>query len=114
MLNDIQINAIQQVLSKRCGVGFFEGFINTTRFNEPNFQINPDLTNNNSVIQVAFVENHWVTITNFYPFHPVIDSSQWFMFDSLNDAKYIQYLKPVFKSLNHEYTQVKVVSYELP
>ena len=37
-------------------------------------------------IQVAFVDNHWVTITNFYSFHPVIDSNQWFMFDSLNDA----------------------------
>jgi Ulp1 family protease len=86
---------------------------------DPTFPIrnklmNPIFSREYKYVQIVFVENHWVTITNQNPC--VLDgtSGDWYLYDSLNDSRYIELLKPALRCIDHEKDKVSIIQCTVP
>jgi hypothetical protein len=66
---------------------------------------------------IVHAKDHWITVSNAKPDSEKSDSSnEWIVYDSLNNEKYLKYLKPFFAilkkldpSFNGKYRSVQVI-----
>ena len=112
-LNDIQVHAFQQIISKKYGI---EGLVNPTEFAKRryDFCLNPADYRDHCMHQVVFAHNHWILVTNKNPHCLLSASINWFVFDSINSPVYVDYLKSALKRLNPDSNIVNVATCKLP
>ncbi len=85
----------------------FFGLYSPTYFqSHTHFLWDPRMTREQQFVQVLHVPGHWLTITNYL--NEAIVPGHWYLYDSLNDARYIPHLKTALKKLDHEMTSAVV------
>jgi len=107
-LDDIQISAAQDKIRS-----IFDylpnsfGLYSPTYFqSHAHFLWDPRMTRKQQFIQVLHVPGHWLTITN--SLKDTIVPGHWYVYDSLNDARYIPQLKTALQKLDNDMSSVIV------